>query len=213
VEQDRRNRSAGIAAWKQIDDGPIVLGYHNPWRGLAGLSVGFTLLLCAVAALWGARAHVALVLLGTAAVYAALSALWLSVGERRVGTLTHELSKDHLAIGCAKDRLLVPWLALDPTESVEMLRDRLRLPIRPGCTTDLQLERDGSRISWDGTPYRRFTLEIRLIDEGRLELISFPAAFATHLAGLVVPLLASAPARLRVDRVDEKDLQLVARLS
>lgn len=184
--------SDGTAAWEQVAREPIILGYPNPWFRFAVVFVIWLIAAAAVAFFGSDRAQIILAPIGALAIIAAVSSAYFLIGEKRVGALLAEISKEHFAVGCLADRIVIPWAAVDlQVQQVPLNNQFMAIPIDENALEALKFETRSLTASWDRKPYKRFIVTVQYNAEaGRVEIRAKPNEFLVHLLAFVYPMIA-----------------------
>ena len=181
-------RPDGIAAWKAVEKSRIVLQYNNPWRGFAGAAAIGIVACIVVFCIWGlgyVLFPAVLTLAGTA------TSLYYFLGEKRIGALLAEISSEHIAIGCPRDRIIIPWIAVDTSVAQLPINDKyMAIPIAPDRRGDVLFHTAQGKVPWDRSDYRRFILTVRFNpSQSWVEVRTTPNAFFVKILAFVYPMI------------------------
>lgn len=184
-------RPDGIAAWKMVEESPILLGYNNPWFRFAVVFVVCVLAATVVRLIWGPDAAIVTIGIALVAGAAAVTSLYFLLGEKRIGALLAEVSKDYVAVGCAMDRIVIPWTAVDTQAEHLPVNDKfMAIPVAASALDEVKFETAVGSRTWDRTPYRRFIVAIKYNPRTAwIEIHATPNEFFIHLLTFVYPMI------------------------
>jgi hypothetical protein len=181
----------GEEKWALVEQhGEITIPWNNPWYRFAGIAL-VGLGIAAAGYFWLHIKPVWIVGLGIALLGAFTATRFLTKGYR-VGGIAAFVSKDGCSIGCAYDRLFIPWSAIDTEVEQVPINDQFMLvPIRDSAIDEIVVQyQDRSFVKWNRQPYKRAIIRAEYHADEGVHIYAYPNEIIVYFLSFLYPIMA-----------------------